>query len=153
MTWRARELSMTSQFLDLKQSLAGIGQTHADKCPGPGGLTDPDIDCSCSGFPWTAHTRDPSGRFLSVDGDQTHGIPDVPTTEILQHQAPLHGSRPLNAPGRYALEDGTLLGHCSPKDLDRRSRPAPDSVRSGLSRTRCAWSRSTRRALGSSTVR
>jgi hypothetical protein len=39
------------------------GQIHADKCPGPGGLAGPDIACCCSGFPWTAHTRDPSRRF------------------------------------------------------------------------------------------
>src|SRR5215475_15940761 len=39
------------------------GQIHADKCPGPGGLAGPDMACCCNGFPWTAHTRDPSGRF------------------------------------------------------------------------------------------
>lgn len=39
------------------------GQIQADKCPGPGGLAGPDIDCGRNGFPWTPHTREPSGRF------------------------------------------------------------------------------------------
>jgi hypothetical protein len=39
------------------------GQIHADKCPGPGGLAGPDMACCRNGFPWTPHTRVPSGRF------------------------------------------------------------------------------------------